>query len=252
MVNIFTFIFGFYILWRIYIIFRSGKNGGLELFLGTLILLLSVIIEIIFIQRGNQIINTAIAGELIFVIILIFEVNKNFSMNVSTERDSILRLQDISNKDGLTGLFNHRFICQKLTDIYNENSEIPYSVAMFDLDNFKSVNDTYGHKIGDLILQETARIMTENTRGSDTVGRYGGEEFLIIFYNTKIEDAYLVCDRIREKIEKEIVENTGIKITISGGLTGFSKEVEDIIKIADELMYKAKKLGKNRIEKFED
>jgi len=251
-VNVFTFIFGFYILWRIYIIFRSGKNGGLELFLGTLILLLSVIIEIIFIQRGNQIINTAIAGELIFVIILIFEVNKNFSMNVSTERDSILRLQDISNKDGLTGLFNHRFICQKLTDIYNENSEIPYSVAMFDLDNFKSINDTYGHKIGDLILQETARIMTENTRGSDTVGRYGGEEFLIIFYNTKIEDAYLVCDRIREKIEKEIVENTGIKITISGGLTGFSKEVEDIIKIADELMYKAKKLGKNRIEKFED
>lgn len=249
-VNIFTFVFGLYILVRIYLIFRSGKDGGFELFLGTIILLLTVFIEIIFTQRGNQIINTAIAGEIFFVIILIFEVNKNFSINVSTERDNIVKLQDISNKDGLTGLYNHRYVCQKLTDIYNENSDIPYSVAMFDLDNFKNVNDTYGHKTGDLILQETARIMKENTRGSDTAGRYGGEEFFIIFYNTKLEDAYLVCERIREKIEKEIEENTGIKITISGGLTEFSKDVEDIIKAADDLMYRAKKNGKNRIERY--
>ncbi len=248
-VNLYTLIFGVYILWKIFKIFQSGKDSGLELFLGTMILLITVIIEIIFTQKGSQILNTAVSGEIIFVLILIYEVNKKFSLTVSTERDNILTLQDISNKDGLTGLFNHRFICQKITEMYSENSNVPYSVAMFDLDNFKNVNDTYGHKTGDLILQETAKIMKDNTRGSDIAGRYGGEEFLVIFYNTKLEDAYLVCERIREKIEKEIEENTGIKITTSGGLAEFSKETEDIIKIADELMYKAKKAGKNRIEK---
>jgi diguanylate cyclase (GGDEF)-like protein len=214
-----------------------------------MILIFAVFFEIFFIQRGNQIVNTAISGEIIFVVILIYEVNKSFSINVSIERDNVLLLRDISNKDGLTGLFNHRYLCQKLMEIYNTKTDISYSVAMFDLDNFKKVNDTYGHKTGDLILQETARIMKENTRGSDTVGRYGGEEFLIIFYNTVLEDAYFVCEKIREKIEKEIEENTGIKITISGGVAEFSQETEDIIKVADELMYKAKNSGKNRIEK---
>ncbi len=249
LVNIYTLIFGVYILWKIFKIFQSGKDSGLELFPGTMILLITVIIEIIFTQRGSQILNTAVSGEIIFAIILIYEVNKKFSLTVCTERENILTLQDISNKDGLTGLFNHRFICQKITEMYSGKSDTPYSVAMFDVDNFKNVNDTYGHKTGDLILQETAKIMKDNTRGSNIAGRYGGEEFLVIFYNTKLKGAYLVCERIREKIEKEIEENTGIKITINGGLAEFSKETEDIIKIADELMYKAKKAGKNRIEK---
>ena len=169
LVNFYTLIFGCYILWSIFLFFRQERDGGVELFFGTMILLFTVFLEIFFTQRGNQIVNTTISGEIIFVVILIYEVNKSFSINVSIERENVLLLRDISNKDGLTGLFNHRYLCQKLMEIYNTKTDIPYSVAMFDLDNFKKVNDTYGHKTGDLVLQETARIMKENTRLSDTV-----------------------------------------------------------------------------------
>lgn len=120
---------------------------------------------------------------------------------------------------------------------------------MLDIDDFKLVNDNYGHKKGDLVLKEIAIILKENTRGNDFVARYGGEEFLLVFYNTSLDDAYYVCEKIRKNVEIQIEKRMGIRITISGGLAEFSPGTEDIIIDADTLLYKAKKLGKNIIAK---
>lgn len=121
-----------------------------------------------------------------------------------------------------------------------------YSFAMMDLDNFKNVNDTYGHKKGDLVLKETAKIIMENIRENDIASRYGGEEFLIIF-NADIDAAFQIAERIRKRIEEEILARTDVYITISGGVVELTKEKQDVIREADQLLYKAKRTGKNKM-----
>lgn len=117
---------------------------------------------------------------------------------------------------------------------------------MMDLDNFKNVNDTYGHKKGDLVLKETAKIIMENIRENDIASRYGGEEFLIIF-NADIDAAFQIAERIRKRIEEEILARTDVYITISGGVVELTKEKQDVIREADQLLYKAKRTGKNKM-----
>lgn len=246
-VNIVSLILGLYIFYLILInTFRDEKSSK-GLLLGTLFLLVSSLIEIVSTQLGTKIITSFTLGVIVFVIILIFEVNKNFSLKISSEREQIEFLEDISNKDGLTGLFNHRYVCQMVEEIQKKKNDKKYSFAMMDLDNFKMVNDTYGHKKGDLVLLETANIIKENIRENDIAARYGGEEFLIIF-KADIKSAFVIAERIRSKIEAEIFARTGVYITISGGVAELTNDKTDIIKEADQLLYKAKRLGKNRIE----
>lgn len=145
-VNIVSLILGLYIFYLILInTFRDEKSSK-GLLLGTLFLLVSSLIEIVSTQLGTKIITSFTLGVIVFVIILIFEVNKNFSLKISSEREQIEFLEDISNKDGLTGLFNHRYVCQMVEEIQKKKNDKKYSFAMMDLDNFKMVNDTYGHK----------------------------------------------------------------------------------------------------------
>ncbi len=165
------------------------------------------------------------------------------------------KLREFSIKDGLTGLYNHRYFYEILSNFIEQHIRYkkPLSVAMLDIDDFKKVNDVYGHLVGDKVLEGIAQIITNNIRSSDIAARYGGEEFAIILPETKAEDAYKVCERIRQKImESEFVlRDTKCKVTVSIGVVGLMEEeiidVATLVDRADSALYIAKRSGKNRV-----
>jgi diguanylate cyclase (GGDEF)-like protein len=128
------------------------------------------------------------------------------------------------------------------------------SVFLFDLDNFKNYNDTNGHGAGDKLLQQLAKLVGENTRQSDLVGRVGGEEFLVIFTDTDKSQALALAETIRSTIssyEFPYAERQPLGfISISGGVASFSEDSLDSVKLlrlADEALYRAKAAGRNRV-----
>jgi diguanylate cyclase (GGDEF)-like protein len=117
---------------------------------------------------------------------------------------------------------------------------------MIDIDHFKQINDTYGHIRGDSILKELAAVLKENTRKSDLVGRYGGEEFLVMLVETRIEEGYLTAEKIRKTIEQSVFAE-GPRLTVSIGVEEYSGEkVSELIEKADKKLYRAKEEGRNR------
>lgn len=158
--------------------------------------------------------------------------------------------------DPLTGILNHREILNILEKEINRSERQGNSLAviMGDLDYFKKVNDTYGHVAGDAVLVEVANRMRHNIRTYDSIGRYGGEEFLLVLPNCAAQEAMLIANRILDNISKEPVmfNSTPIPITISLGLAvkevGEILATADLVQAADTALYQAKKNGRNRIE----
>jgi len=159
-------------------------------------------------------------------------------------------LNDLTMRDSMTNLLNHKNSLRRLKEEVDRAKRIgyPLTVAMIDLDNFKLINDTYGHQTGDEVLIQVAKILTENCRSTDIVGRYGGEEFIIIMPDTNSGDAALLMQRIQTCIEGTSFKD-GIRITLSCGISELHGEnVHGILKASDVMLYKAKKNGKNRVE----
>ncbi|WP_129599054.1 GGDEF domain-containing protein [Anaerophilus nitritogenes] len=166
-------------------------------------------------------------------------------------------LKEIASKDYLTKLYNHKsfyeFFEKIITTTKIDNT--PFCLTIMDIDNFKKVNDTYGHVVGDMILKEISLIIKKNTRKTDIAARYGGEEFAILFPNTSIDESQKICERIRISIEKHVffIHDHKIQITISGGLGGamissISSKGVFFIEFVDQLLYEAKRFGKNQIK----
>lgn len=161
----------------------------------------------------------------------------------------------LASTDGLTGLWNHRRIQEILRDELRRSARYhhPLSVLMFDVDSFKSFNDTYGHPQGDRLLKRVAEVLEESVRNVDFVGRYGGEEFVIVLPETAKEDACMLAERIRHSIEFNAVVEIGempVSRTVSVGVASYPEDglsVQDIVQIADEALYTAKRSGKNRV-----
>lgn len=158
--------------------------------------------------------------------------------------------------DSLIGIWNRSAILDTLErelNRANRNTKLPEStsIVMLDLDRFKSINDTHGHLAGDKVLVSVGEVIRKSLRSYDYVGRYGGEEFIIILPSTAQEQVKIVVDRIRANIEKTPVQVGGlsIEVTASLGVATAKKDsdVEEIIKSADEAMYQAKKSGRNCI-----
>ncbi|HEX2166024.1 MAG TPA: GGDEF domain-containing protein, partial [Longimicrobiales bacterium] len=132
-------------------------------------------------------------------------------------------------------------------------------VAMFDLDHFKSVNDTYGHQVGDRVLVEVAEILREVAREVDRLGRYGGEEFMALLPETCIDDAAVFVERVRREVARRPFEIGGdepLKMTLSAGVATYPHEtiadVESLVRHADQALYTAKETGRNRVVRFDE
>ena len=156
-------------------------------------------------------------------------------------------------KDYLTGVYNKRYIDQRFSKEANRNlkESIPTTVIMTDIDSFKRVNDTYGHLIGDKILKDFAKVLNNNIReNSDWIGRYGGEEFIIVLNNTNMKNGVKVAEKLRKIIEKMSFDydEISVKITASFGVCEVSEKEDpfDTIKNADEKLYMAKMAGRNK------
>ena len=156
--------------------------------------------------------------------------------------------------DGLTGLYNRRQFEIGLEQEYNRTKRHPsdFSLAILDIDFFKKVNDTYGHQYGDYVLKTVASLMKQAFRKTDLLYRYGGEELIIIMPETNIEGAIIPVQRLRRMIEEYDFDYNGVKakVTASIGLTMNYQEFNspaDILKSADEALYKAKESGRNRV-----
>jgi diguanylate cyclase (GGDEF)-like protein len=161
------------------------------------------------------------------------------------------KLQKLSITDYYTGAFNKRFIisCLKEEIGASRKKQKKLTVAMVDIDNFKKINDTYGHLYGDYVLKRVVSTIKSNLMQNGIVGRYGGDEFIIILRDTSREEGYAMMDRIRQKI-LEIEWENDLKVTISGGVVEvWNDEFTSLLKKVDHLLYRAKHNNKNLIEK---
>ena len=176
-----------------------------------------------------------------------------FTNNYFQEHQKVVeyskKMEELAIKDGLTDLFNHRYILNRLDDEIVKSFRYgrDLSIAMVDIDFFKKVNDNYGHQFGDVVLKKVADEIKNTLRNTDLVGRYGGEEFLIIAPETTLEQAKIFCERIRKTIE-EVEFEDNIKITVSLGLAAWKDcSLSDFVEKADKNLYCAKQTGRNKV-----
>jgi diguanylate cyclase (GGDEF)-like protein len=172
--------------------------------------------------------------------------------------DANIKLLRVSQTDGLTGLDNRRHLEERLHEMFDHAARLnePLACMMCDVDHFKSVNDTYGHQAGDAVLRQVAEVLRTTAREIDRVGRYGGEEFLVLLPGASADDGAAFAERVRREIEaREFAYDGGtLRRTISAGVAAWpDPEIphrEALIKAADDALYTAKESGRNRVIKF--
>lgn len=166
-------------------------------------------------------------------------------------------LERLASVDDLTGLFNRRATLQQARELLNaaKARRQPLSVLLADLDHFKSVNDRFGHEVGDIVLQHIAFVMRATVRSCDVVGRHGGEEFCIVLPGTAEREALAVAERLRMLAQEELTRvdgfDTGVTLTV--GMASFAPErpglheIKELIAASDAALYRAKAQGRNRV-----
>ncbi|MEA4923677.1 MAG: sensor domain-containing diguanylate cyclase [Syntrophomonadaceae bacterium] len=176
------------------------------------------------------------------------EYERQLSQYVQELKTLNEKLEEMATTDILTGVYNRRKFKDDLTSIINEkvNSYIQFSLIFFDIDHFKYINDFFGHRIGDLVLQHVARLVSENIRMADRLFRWGGDEFIIILSEANLESAKIVAEKIRNIIRNE---DFGIDkdITASLGVVEYitDENADEIIARLDKVLYEAKIRGRN-------
>lgn len=181
---------------------------------------------------------------------------------IAVERECLYRMMDfeyrkfyeLSIHDNLTGLYNRFYMeetLMRLFRIHDRNEKDTIVVAMFDLDHFKDINDTYGHLAGDEVIRKAASALTKSIRTSDLPIRYGGEEFAVFMLGCSIEDGVAVAEKVRCEINQLTFDGTlkGYRLTISGGVASRKQKESfaDFLRRADMALYKAKNTGRNRV-----
>ncbi|MCF7503589.1 MULTISPECIES: GGDEF domain-containing protein [Vibrio] len=193
---------------------------------------------------------------LYFIVVNVFGayVYLQFSIMRRREYSSLEELKRNAEIDGLTQIYNRRkVLALGDDDIDNANNcGHEYSIIMIDVDNFKSVNDTYGHAVGDEVLLDVARRCRNALRDDDILGRFGGEEFVVFLPKTNLNDAFIIGERLRSEISDTPFKTTktSLLITISLGVAALTKAKETprkLLEMADQALYTAKETGKNKI-----
>jgi diguanylate cyclase (GGDEF)-like protein len=273
-----------YVVWGLVLaVIRKRTNANL-IFLGILVLFSLVINDILINLRiidGVLLVSFGLVGLIMcqnYVtysrFIIAGEQNKHLSIelgnrNVELEkfsksleelvssRTSELssaneQLEILAANDSLTSVLNRRGLMQYIESakLRFDTDNTPFCLLLIDFDNFKKLNDTYGHEIGDKALVEGSQKMSATVRKQDNVGRWGGEEFLILLNNTEIAEAKEIAQGVRVVIAELVTQSIGSKVTVSIGVSQFvaNETVEKSISRADEALYKAKDLGRNRVE----
>lgn len=180
------------------------------------------------------------------IIILLFIIIVRGYFLVKEKNKAKMMLEKIANTDYLTNVSTRSYGEKMLSnELYNNHQ---FAISIIDIDNFKSINDTYGHNFGDVILKRVTKELKDNIDNSDIIYRYGGEEFVIAFKNKSKEDAKVILDKIREDVHSIKFEDA-VQVSFSAGIVKLEEGNIDLsIKKADNLLYKAKNSGKNRIE----
>lgn len=167
-------------------------------------------------------------------------------------KDYSEHMEHLARIDSLTRLLNHRAVMENVQARVKEAEryKTPLSVIMIDIDNFKQINDRYGHPFGDKVLVRIADVFQGALRETDLTGRYGGEEFLVVLPNTDAESAFLAAEKIRKAIEALKWEKPDLTVTVSGGIAEYTgRHYHRLIGEADRKLYRAKAQGKNRMVK---
>jgi len=165
------------------------------------------------------------------------------------------KIKEKSNIDPLTKVYNRGYILHALKRMIEnyQKFKVPFSIFMLDIDHFKKINDTYGHLYGDKVLEFVGKVLKSNLREEDKIGRYGGEEFLVILSFSKKEEGIKVAERIRKIIEEK-GKKLKCSLTVSIGVANI-EELEEkdrnnmlkLIELADSRLYVAKKTGRNKV-----
>ncbi len=166
-------------------------------------------------------------------------------------------MKDLASVDDLTKVYNKKSIMGSLEEGFKVAKIMgdPFSIIIFDIDNFKSINDQFGHAAGDYVLGEIPKALKGVTRQHDHIGRFGGDEFLIVLRNTSLSNACTIAERLRSRVEKRIFRYEGeeFQITISLGVASadsLTPSADSLFKIADKANYNAKRDGGNRVSAY--
>src|SRR6478609_3315149 len=187
-------------------------------------------------------------------------MESRFATAINAISASLADTYDRATIDKLTGVANRQAL---LADLFAEverasRYERPLCVAFLDIDHFKAVNDSYGHAAGDMVLRGVAQTVADNLRTSDVIGRYGGEEFMLILTETTVEEGATLSEKLRKLVERlrfSVEGNPALSVTISIGIVGGSGQqlrMENLVRDADAAMYSAKSLGRNQTYIFEE
>ncbi|THB68404.1 MAG: sensor domain-containing diguanylate cyclase [Gammaproteobacteria bacterium] len=197
------------------------------------------------------------AGEVQAVCITVFDVTDT-SIYQTKLKEAMGRLEEMSIRDGLTGIYNRRHLENQLASEFDRVRRYGgiLSIILFDLDHFKNINDTYGHLAGDEVLKSISSRLEAVLRNSDIAGRYGGEEFTVILPNTDAEGAAILAERLRKEVEESeiIYDGQKIPVTISVGVTLLSDNIENhemLLNQADTALYYCKENGRNQVKLFD-
>ncbi|MFZ7120113.1 MAG: GGDEF domain-containing protein [Eubacteriaceae bacterium] len=203
--------------------------------------------DVIFVIRQNALIFNIFAW-LQSRMVLKMKLSSFLNNKIIQEKNIVL--QEHVKRDSMTGLFNHvtshKILSKEIENALNSGN--PLNLILLDIDNFKKVNDNYGHLMGDEVITKISDAINNCVKPTDFVGRYGGEEFIIIMPDTTLQSAQNISKEIQYTIS-DIKYQINTYVTLSGGISQFSGEsINDFIRITDEKLYKAKKNGKNRFQ----
>ena len=207
--------------------------------------------------RGNNLLSSQFlkAGASDFITKPFLEEELSFRINQSIDLlEHIRNLSHIANRDHLTGLLSRRHFFQMGQRVFERlrHSQSPLTVAMADIDHFKQVNDSHGHDAGDMVLTRIGEILQTSFRGADLIGRFGGEEFCFLLPEANVTAAASIFENLRQKVNAmELILNdqTRLSVTISIGVVSRTDiaDLESAVRIADGVLYLAKKDGRNRV-----
>lgn len=219
-------------------------------------------------EKQNPMGLTAILSDLIFGTRRVIQASSGLKENlakVEKEADSLRKklseLKQEARRDALTGLYNRKHIERCLRDAWAsyQTEGVPFSIIMMDIDHFKGVNDTYGHKVGDAVLEFIGATLTDAIKGRDIPARYGGEEFVVLLPRTTRENACLLAENIRREISSKTLRVSKSQqrigqITLSAGVAQIHDRegIDSVVERADRALYLAKNTGRNNVKSEKD